>query len=73
MTRIQNGGRGDGKWKNELFFFKLPLFPSLSPYKLGRTVAMVGNELSTWVVKERFNVDFGPDFLEFDGVWMLAF
>lgn len=26
MTRIQNGGRGYGKWRDELFFFLTKLY-----------------------------------------------
>lgn len=36
MTRIQNGGRGYGKWKSELFFYKLHIAHS-SVLRLIRT------------------------------------
>lgn len=43
MTRIQNGGRGYGKWKSELFFFKLHLAHTVFPNEL-RHGAVMGAE-----------------------------
>lgn len=57
MTRIQNGGRGYGKWKSELFFVKVHITYTVFLKWLREIAVIVAKKRSALVNKQHFNVD----------------
>lgn len=57
MTRIQNGGRGYGKWKSELSFSKLHIVHTVFPNDLRHNPVAVAEWTSVLVDKQHVDVD----------------